>query len=177
MASETKVTLGQHELTTYPQRHAYLANRLGKFFDRFSEIANQDVEAREAFFRLIQGHAYDLLCVFIPQLAKRMPRYEFEGFGSQQALDAGDYDEDQDTSPTFPEIVAAFEQALELNRLDLFKHVLGWVDPKLLRATLNAKVAEQVSRTSQSSPSASTGSAPSTSSGTTGPTPADDTSD
>jgi hypothetical protein len=84
-------------------------------------------------------------------------------------MDAGDYDEEADRSPTLPEIRTAFEVASKVNAFDVLKHIWGVFDPSLLRGIVNEQVAEAISQTSPSSPSVN-GTSASTSSGTTPPT-------
>lgn len=135
-----KITLGDHELDVFPQRHAYLTNKLGKYVQK---LAASDLDLGDAtgVAVFLGSEAYDLLTVLIPQYGKRCPRYEFLGFDSQEACDAGEYDEDKDKSPTFPEIVNAFTVSARVQRFDTLK-VLGKVfDPNLLRGWINAQMA------------------------------------
>jgi hypothetical protein len=105
----------------------------------------------------------------VPNLEKRIPEYEFRGYGSREAMDAGEYDEQADHSPTVPEIRAAFEVASAVNSFDIIRHVWAVVDPSLLRGVINAQVAEAISQTSPSLPSEN-GASVSTSFGMTPPT-------
>jgi hypothetical protein len=163
-----EVTLGEHTVPVYAQRHAYLANRLGKFVDSLSERTDRFGDA-DNFFVVLQDFSYELLCMVIPTLAKRMPEYEFRGFSSREAMEAGDYDEQADKSPTVPEIKQAFAVAARVNGFDALGQLRGLVDPKLARAWVTAQLADLASQTSQTSPSAN-GASVSTSSGTTPPT-------
>lgn len=169
MADFPEVNLGEHSIPCYAQRHAYLTNRVGKFVDRLAGGVG-DVDGVADVVGFLGDSAYDVLCALIPNLSKRIPRYEFAGYGSQEAFDTKDYDPELDKSPTFPEIVAAFETAIAVNRFDVFKALKGLVDPKMLRADLNLWMSQQISGSLPNSPSPSDGSARSTSSGTTVPT-------
>jgi len=160
-----EVQLGSHTVPCYPQRHAYLTNRVGKFVDRLAGGAD-DLGGISDVVGLLGDSAYDVLCALIPNLSKRMPRYEFAGYGSQDAYDAKDYDPELDKSPTFPEIVEAFETAIAVNRFDVFKALKGLVDPKMLKADVSLWISEQISGGSPSLPGTSGESQP-TSSGTT----------
>ena len=162
-----EVTLGEHTVPVYAQRHAYLANRLGGFVDNVLERVG-DLDA-SGLIEAVQQSSYELLCVLIPNLSKRIPEYEFRGFGSADAMVADDYDEEVDKSPTVPEIRTAFEVASRVNSFDVLRHLWAVVDPQLLRGMVNAQVATAISQTSPSSPYANGGSG-STSSGTTSPT-------
>jgi hypothetical protein len=168
MSTPTEVTLGEHTLPIYAQRHAYLMNRAGRFVDEIvKRVADLDTSQ---ILVALQESSYELLCVLIPNLEKRVPEYEFRGFGSREAMDAGDYDEEADRSPTLPEIRTAFEVASRVNAFDVVKHIWGIFDPSLLRGIVNEQITEAISKTSPSSPSVN-GTSASTSSGTTPPTP------
>ena len=145
-----------HVLPCYPQRHAYIENRIGKRFgDLLAGAAELDGGDAETVVRSIGTQAYELLCALIPNLAKRVPEHEFRGYGSRDAYEAGEYDERDDRSPTFPQIVAAFETAIKVNRFDLFAALKQFVDPKLLRAELSLWLTERLSTGSQNSPTPS----------------------
>lgn len=165
MADHPEITLGETTIACYPQRHAYLTNRIGKFVDQLAGGA-AGIEGTADIVGLLGDSAYDVLCALIPNLSKRLPRYEFAGYGSQDAYDAKDYDPELDKSPTFPEIVEAFETAIAVNRFDVFKALKGLVDPKMLKADVSLWISEQISGSSPSSPGTSGESQP-TSSGTT----------
>jgi hypothetical protein len=151
MSQPTKVILGEHELDVYPQRHAYLANKLGKFISELAETGG-DITT-ENILSFGQQRIYELLCVVIPQLGKRMPLYEFLGYPSNEALQAGEYDVAQDKSPTVPEIHDALAVVGRVNRFDILKHLAKVFDPNLVRAAINQQVAAQVLKTSQNLPS------------------------
>lgn len=160
-----EVTLGEHTLPVYAQRHAYLQNRLGRFIDR---LVDEGVEAGNVL-DIVQSSAYELLVVLIPNLDKRVPEWEFKGYGSREAMDAGEYDEQTDRSPTVPEIRTAFEVAAKVNSFDVLKAVWKVVDPQLLRGLVTEQIAEAISPTSPTLPSEN-GASTSTPSTTTGPT-------
>ena len=90
----------------------------------------------------LQGRSYELLCALIPVLEKRVPEYEFRGYGSREAMDTGDYDPEQDRSPTMPEIRGALTEASRVNGFDVFVHLKALVDPKLARRWVTAQLAE-----------------------------------
>lgn len=162
-----EVRLGDVVVPVYAQRHAYLANRLGRTFQAFVESGEQ--LATENFLSFLGGQTYEVLSALIPALGSRMPKHVFAGFGSPEAMDAGEYDPGQDRSPSFPEMVEAFECVWRVNRFDVVGKLGSIVDPTLLRAAVRAQMAERLSTTSQSSPPMSGGS-DRTSSGTTAPT-------
>jgi hypothetical protein len=160
------VTLGDYEVPVVPQRHAYLTNKLGKWVTSFTTEGELTTANLMGF---VSGKAYEVTCLLIPAVVKRIPEHEFQGYVSAEAYEAGEYDEEADHSPTMPEILHALETAVKVNRFDVFKALTSIVDPKMLRSLINAKVAEQILTTSQNSPGES-GAADQTSSGTTTPT-------
>jgi uncharacterized protein YejL (UPF0352 family) len=136
-----KVTLGDHEVDVYPQRHAYLTNGLARLFTGLAK-SGVSLESAQDFVSFMGDGMYDVLCVILPQYGKRCPLYEFMGYDSQAAMDSGKYDEQLDKSPTLPEMIAALEKAKEVNRLDVVS-LLGKVfDPNLVRSAVNQKMAE-----------------------------------
>lgn len=163
----TKITLGEHEVDVLAQRHAYLENKLGKWFGTFVE-SSQGLDSGQ-LLNFLGGNVYEVLSTLIPTLPKRMPSWEFDGFGSAEAAANKDYDETLDKSPTVPEIIEAFEAAIEVNRFDIFKVLGKIVDPQMLRALINERIAAAVSNQSQNSPLPS-GESDQTNSGTTAPT-------
>jgi hypothetical protein len=164
----TKIRLGEHEVDVFAQRHAYLENKLGKWFAALAESSQQNLDVNN-LLAFLGGQTYDVLVVMIPTLGRRMPRWEFDGYGSQEAWEAKDYDEQLDKSPTVPEIVNAFEVAIQVNRFNVFGALTKIVDPRMLRALVNERLAATISQKSQSSLPPSGESDP-TSSGTTPPT-------
>lgn len=167
-----EVTFGppENEVTVpvYPQRHAYLTNRLGRTFADFAE-SGEDMTT-ENFAAFLGGQAYGVLAALIPALPARMPAHVFNGYPSAEAMEAGDYDESTDASPTFPQIVAAFETAWRVNRFDVLGKLKALVDPTLLQAWIRVQLTERLSTTSASEPPPS-GESDRTSSGATDPTP------
>lgn len=162
-----EVTLGEHTIPVYAQRHAYLINRLGRFMHELQDSAG-GIEAGN-LLAYAQERSYELLCALMPNLDKRLPEYEFRGYASRDAMTAGDYDEQMDRSPTLPEIRHALTTASEINGFDVLLHLKALIDPKLVQSWVSAQVAEAILVSSPSSPSANGGS-DSTSSGTRPPT-------
>lgn len=159
-----------HEIPCYPQRHAYLENRVGKFGDLLVDGLQVDgTPSVSAVLASAGSRAYELLCALIPNLAKRIPEYEFRGFGSREAYEDGDYDEAKDRSPSFAQIVAAFETAIKVNRFDVFTALKAVVDPKAIRVRVSEWILD--SDGLLSSPGTS-GASPQSDSGTTDRTPA-----
>jgi hypothetical protein len=167
-----KIKLGAREYTVRPQKVGYLIHHLGP--DLQSALtADIDVENPG---EVLGVKARDVLAVFIPDL---MPGYEFVGFSSQEAMDAGEYDPDGDRSPEPLQVEHAFKVASDVNGGQVFSHLKGLIGPKLwesARAFMAAKLTEEggplskISTSSQTSPSTN-GDSGSTSSTTTPPTP------
>jgi hypothetical protein len=91
-----EITLGEHTLPVYPQRHAYLSNRLGRFIDDLLQDAS-GTSTPAASSTAVQQSSYELLCVLVPNLEKRVPEYEF-GATHPGRRWTGDYDEQADKS-------------------------------------------------------------------------------
>jgi hypothetical protein len=167
MTSPKEITLGEHTLPVYAQRHAYLINRLGRFMRELQENAG-DLDADD-LLGFLQARSYELLCALVPSLERRVPEYEYRGYSSREAMEAGEYDPEADQSPTLPEIREALTQASVVNGFDIFLHLKALVDPTLARSWLSAQLAEAILQNSPNSPSAN-GDSASMSSTTTAPT-------
>lgn len=164
----TSITLGTTEFEAIDQPHAYLIHELSGFVDGLIG-SGVDLDDTQGIVRFVGDGMYGVLAVFYPDLAKRLPAHEFAGFPSASAHAAGEYDREYARkTPTFPQIVAAFEAAVEVNGGDYFRKALGLVDPKLLKAVMTQATAGYLSRTSESSPPTSGESVP-TSSGDDAP--------
>ena len=120
----------------------------------------------ESFVRMLGERAYTVLATLIPALPSRMPEHIFRGYPTKQAYQAGEYDEATDSSPTFPEIVYAFEVAYRINRLDLVGNLKSLLDPQLIQRYLRLEMAKamEASMASRNSASESGDSAPPSSS-------------
>lgn len=167
-AADITVTLGDHTIPVVAQRHARLTNRLSSFVTAL--VASDSEITGDSILAFLGDQVYAALCAFIPAIEEHggLPEWEFKGYASQAAMDEQQYDPAMDRSPTVPEIVAAFEAAIKVSRFDVFKSVLGLVDPKLLRAVITNQMAEALDSTpSARSPSLTGGPGPSTSSGMT----------
>lgn len=169
-----KVKLGAHECTVRPQKIGYLIHRLGPDLQD-ALVADLTGEGAE----VVGEKAHAILKVFVPDL---MPVWEFLGFPSKEAWEAGDYDENLDCSPEPLQVKAAFKAASDVNGGEVLKHLkalLGMLAPELQQkatAFIVAKLAEEsspLSTTSVPSPTSpsTSGESDSTSSGTTPPIP------
>lgn len=136
-----------HTYYLLPQRHAKLLRRLlgkkGVFssFEEFADLSRADDDGEvdfEKFLHVSEGKLYEVLSVFIPDL---MPRWEFEGFGSEKHMADDEYDEGMDRSPTGPQIEDAFQAAIQVNGLKWVKKLTGFFDPAIVRAEANAGLA------------------------------------
>lgn len=115
------VKLGEHDVMVVSQRHARLrfhADRLGfNSVEEFLLALALPVDG---------GHdRFKLLCVAIPELAQKMQRWEWDGFGSQEAAETKIYDEDQDRSPSYDQIVAAGHAVVEVNGVGRLGKIVG----------------------------------------------------
>lgn len=150
-SGQTEVQIGNVLVPIYPQRQGYLANRLGSTISGFVE-SGQDIST-ENFVLWIGDRAYDVLDTLTGgRLSKRISRHEYAGFATKEAMDAGDYDEQADVSPDFPQTVAAFEAVWRVNRFDVLGKLSALVDPTMLRAWIRVQMTERLSTISASSP-------------------------
>lgn len=171
-----------HSYRVVQQRHARLNRQLfgseGIFssVEELSEVLDVESDNLDGFVREIGGKAYELLRVFIPDL---MPRWEWDGYASETAADAEQYDEDADRSPSIPQITSALNAAIQVNGLGWLTKIKELIDPKVLRNAVNLRLSRMAlgapepaspSDSSQSLQPGSGGSDP-TSSGTNGQTP------
>lgn len=146
-ATPQQVKLGDHTYLVVPQRHAYLKRRLGGVID---SLQGAEVTDGGGVMELVGSRIYEVLRAFIPDF---MPRYEFEGFASEQAFVAEDYQEAADRSPSYAEQFDAIAVALEVNGLNRLKALGNVVSPELLRALIAEQVANMATQRSASSPS------------------------
>lgn len=97
------ITLGNHKgIPVVPQKHARLRNRLSAQDFRAVMTGNYAAES------------YRLLCILIPPVAA-IPLWEYEGYGSQEHMDRGEYVDELDNGPDTAQIVNAFEVALKVS--------------------------------------------------------------
>jgi hypothetical protein len=177
-----EITLGADPVTgeggvtvpVYPQRHARLTRKLSRLV--LGVVEEGQSLSVENLLDVSQGRAWELLCILAPALSQRMAEWQFRGYASADAMAAGEYDEDQDTtSPSIPEIRHAVVTCATVSGLDFLTHAKGifaLVDPTLLRALVSEQLLAVVDSASTISPSlpSENGGSPSTSSGTTAPT-------
>lgn len=149
------ISLGKHEeIPVYPQKWAYLLNRTSKTINKIIDSSGTlDLETSlgGSVGGWVGTASYDLLVAVIPTVGKRMPEYEFAGYSSQEAYEKRDYVEEEDNSPTIPEIVNAFSVAVRVNRFDLLSILKNIIDPKKLRGPITERLAGAISKGSQSS--------------------------
>ena len=168
-----EVTLGGVQVPVIPQRHAYLEHRIGPTVQAAIE-GGEGIDPK-SFLKWIGDDAYEVLAVLIPTLPTLIPQYQFRGYATQAAFDAGDFDEDAVNAiagcPSLPEIQEAYAVAMRVNGIEklveLGKAVAGPEGLRYLRATMLSGLATSLSSPTSASPS---GESDSTSSGTTPPT-------
>ena len=138
------VALGGNEYRVIPQRQARLYRKL------FSEKGVFDLESlgeltaeadAASIYELASGRLYEVLHVFIPDL---MPRWEFEGFASEQDAEQDNYMESADRSPTHPEVLAALQACVTVNGLKWVSKLKDFLDVRLIRATISQRLAQAV---------------------------------
>jgi hypothetical protein len=165
----TPVPIGNQVYTLVPQKLGRLRSQLPIQFRSLESLADLEVSSFDGFVGQSLERAHGILKVFIPDL---MPVHEFCGFSTEQAYEANEYHEESDHGPDLPQIRFAFEEAMRVNALDLFKHLKNVFGPDLLRAVLQEQVLTRVAASpTQTSTSTSSTSGPDTESMTSGTTP------
>lgn len=162
---EAEVELGAHRYTIVPQKIGRLRRKLRDAFspedgeeiseDEALEIAGEIAEATEDgrgedIVEQLGNQAHTVLEVFVPNL---MPKYEWLGYGSQEAQEKDDYDDVRDNSPDIPQIVDALAAAMHVNKLDLLKQLKDLVSPDFRQAMVQKVVADFLMNTSSNSSS------------------------
>lgn len=169
--------LGDEEYLVVAQRHARLRRELGKLFQNLGDLGDLEIDSANSMLDLVGDKVYDLLAIFIPDL---MPKYEFMGYATSEAMEADRYDEEADRSPTQPQIREAIERCLDVNGFDWIGKVKDFIGSDFLRAQLRVRLAEWATSTPTTStslpnsPSTNGGSAPTTT-GPSEPTSEDET--
>jgi hypothetical protein len=149
LGGANEVQLGDVVVPVYPQRIAYLENRLGRTVREFVEAGGIDTSD---FAKWLGSRTYSVLAALIPSLPSRMPEHVFRGYPTPEAYAAADYDPEADRSPTFPEIVDAFDMAVKVNRFDLLGNLKSLVDPTVLRRMMSAELATRYTSSRSSTP-------------------------
>jgi hypothetical protein len=179
-----------HVYEMLPQQHARIERQLiGKdgIFSDLEDLAQvtQGTEGAQGLDQLVGflgDRVYDVLRVFIPDL---MERWEFMGYGSQDAMERGEYVETKDASPTIPQINDALIAAVDVNGLRWVGRIKDLLDPQLVKQELNMMLArwvtqQQLTAAREEKPTSDTpspslppqnGESALTSSGTSDPTP------
>lgn len=160
MSKGTQIKLGGHSYEIVAQPIGWLEQELG---DKLNSLGTSDLDGN--IIGSLGSQAHSILKVFIPEL---MPEYEWRGYASREAFDAGEYDRVADRSPSANQIAEAFDVALKANG-DLGAKVGNVLGPELLRALIRQAISGQLSGQRPSLPPTN-GTSPSVSSGTAVPT-------
>lgn len=138
---QVKVKLGDSEYVVVPQRIGRLEHQLQGLLGDLASASDSDNTGD--FLQKLGTRGYEVLHVFIPDI---MPEHRFRGYASAAALEKGEYSDEDDQSPSFDQIVDAFNAVMRVNRVDVFgglKNVLG---PDFLRALIRSRLAEMETR-------------------------------
>lgn len=120
------VTLGDREYHVVPQRIGYLRTQFGVALQGLDTAALSSGNVVE----FLGERVYAVLSVFVPDI---MPKYEFLGYSTQEALEADDYNPDYDRSPSASQIKTALLTGAEVNEIDLLKHLGKLIGPDIVR--------------------------------------------
>ncbi len=173
-----QVKLGSQEYTIVPQPHAVLFRKFPQVLAEVRDggLTQENITSGPDIINVLGDRIHGVLKIFIPDL---MPFHEFQGFPSQEALDEDRFDEAYAVqhAPTIPEIMEAFDQAINVNggkRLkDLLGNVLGPDLSRAVRSFVVARMRVSLSEMSANLPSQNDGSETLTTSGAKSPTPED----
>lgn len=122
------VQLGQHQYEVVDQPLPYLKHELGALFET---LTGTDIDASNVL-DFLSGKAYDTVRIFIADL---MPRHEWEGYATRDAMEQGDYDPvAARNGPTASQIKLAITVCMKVSGLDAYKLLGKIVDPTLLRS-------------------------------------------
>ncbi|HEY6014867.1 MAG TPA: hypothetical protein VIU37_12700 [Candidatus Limnocylindrales bacterium] len=153
MAETTGITvhLGEETYRIVPQRLGRIERKLRVVFEAFG---GGDAEAAA---QMDPAVLHEALQVFIPDL---MPEWKLRGLPGE----GEEYVEARDHSPTVPELIEAIEAIFTVNGGDRLARFFGkFIDPKVIEATITARLAAWASEDSQNSPQPNGGSGSTTS--------------
>lgn len=135
MTDSVTVKLGEHDIVVTEQRHSRLKRDLAKLVARVPELGLElsdlgDMEDLGAIAKVVcdagSDFTYDVLAMLIPQFTRTIPRYEFEGYASQEKMDLDEYDPAFAKDPSVPELIEAVKAGINVNGLDfLGKAIAG----------------------------------------------------
>ena len=123
------VPVGSRMIPVVAQKHARLRHYLSQ--EDFQKVLSKDY-----------GHeSYRILSILVPAIpngvknidnpnvytVQPLPEWEWEGYASEEAWQAGEYDEELDRSPTGAEIVDLFEKSLMVNGANRLGNLLSLV--------------------------------------------------
>jgi hypothetical protein len=157
---EAEIELGPYRYTIVPQKIGRLRHSLREAFTpgaddsddalaEAEELAEKvDSGQGEDVVEQLGGQAHAVLGVFIPDL---MPKYEWLGFATEQAMKDDAYVGAQDRSPDLDQIVEALETCMHVNRIDLVKHLKDLVSPDFRKAMVQKLIADFLTNNSSNS--------------------------
>jgi hypothetical protein len=138
------VQLGTHQYEVKDQPLPYLRHELGAFFETLTAA---EVDASNVL-EFLSGRAHEVLKVFIPDL---MPLWEWNGYATAHAMEAGEYDAvAARNGPKPSEIRTAITVCMKVSGMDAYKVLGKIVDPTLLRAWVTRELTRFLSSTSLS---------------------------
>jgi hypothetical protein len=151
------VVLGDYEYRVVPQRIGYLRSKFGIALQGLDTASLSSSNVME----FLGDRVHAVLGVFIPEL---MPKYEFLGYATQEALEEDNYDMEYDHSPSPTQIKQALLIGAEVNEIDLLKHLGKLIGPELVQTWVQTLMIDSMKATLQTS-AESNGDTPGTTSG------------
>jgi hypothetical protein len=125
------IKLGEDQYVVEPQPLGYVLNELGSDITK----ALQEAAASKEPGHVLGKQAYAVLHVLLPG-QNLMPEYKFQGFATQKAFEAGEYDREHDQSPTGAQVSHALAMVGRVNAgegADFLKGLTSAVAPELLQ--------------------------------------------
>jgi len=146
-----EVKLGTHDLPVieqslpYVERHA--VPKLVEMVGGLQEAGN--IRSVTDLLSALRGRVYDALDLFLP-VKKTIPRHEWNGYASEQAMARDEYDEEAlGRAVKHSQIVLAVEAIIAEHSFDVYMKLGGklgaFVDPTVLRARVTLGLVDLLS--------------------------------
>lgn len=131
-----EVPLGKKTYIMIGQPIGWLRQQIGVAMKGLSsdlspESVDEDLLSQENILDLLGNRVYLLLYAFIGE--DLMPEWEFNGYPTREAWQAGDYKREYDPGVKPSQVKKALIAGAELNEIDLLKHLGKLIGPSLVK--------------------------------------------
>lgn len=137
------IRICDQQIPVSPQRHARVRRLISGLDLQTLMSKNYGVES------------YRLLSTLVPTLPEAIPLWQWEGYGSPEAMESDDYKEADDRSPTTDEIAMAFETVLKVNGVGRLGKIMNVVQTVQSMSDQGRQAMGATDPTSPGSPGAS----------------------